>query len=52
MTLETGSAINTPSDPKWKTPGSRSVSGTTITTLRKREKKMACFFLPSALKVV
>ena len=50
--LEMGSAMNTPSAPKWKTPGRRSVSGTTMTTLRNREKKIACFFFPSALKVV
>ena len=52
ITLDTGSAINTPSVPMWRAYGSIYVSGTTINTLRKSEKKIACFLLLSDLKTV
>ena len=52
ITLETGSARKTPSVPIWKAYGSRYVSGTTINTLRSREKNTACFYLFRDLKIV
>jgi len=50
--LETGSAMKTPLTPSPKRPGRIRVRGTTMMTLRKMEKKMACFFLLRALKAV
>lgn len=49
--LEIGSARKTPSVPRLKSDGRKSVSGMTIMTLRNREKKTACFDLPRATKV-
>ena len=39
--LEMGSAQNTPSTPRFPIPGNRTVRGTTISTFRKIEKKVA-----------
>ena len=45
ITFDTGSAINTPSVPIPKEYGRIYVSGTTMNTLRSREKNIARFFL-------
>ena len=50
--FDTGSAMNTPFVPRWKAYGSRYVRGTTMIAFLSREKKIACFFLFSDLKVV
>ena len=50
-TLEIGSARKTPFTPN-PTAGSNSVKGTTMIALRRREKKMAYFDLPSAWNAV
>ena len=50
--LETGSARKTPFTPSPAIWGKSSVSGTTITAFRNREKKIACFAFPSPVKTV
>ena len=52
ITLDTGSARNTPWVPIFNAYGSKYVSGTTMKTLRNREKKTACFFLFKDLNTV
>ena len=43
ITLEIGSAQNTPSVPRFPIIGSSMVNGMTMMTFRNREKKTACF---------
>lgn len=51
MTLDTGSAMKTPIAP-YPSVGRKNVSGTTMITFRKMEKKIACFLLFKDLKTV
>ena len=48
--FEIGSARKTPFAFRPKQCGKIRISGTTITALRKMEKKIACFDFPSAVK--
>ena len=50
--LEMGSARKTPVTPQWNRCGKNSVSGMTMKTFRKSEKKMACFERPSPTAAV
>ena len=46
--FEIGSARNTPVTPISGITGSKNVSGTTMMTFLNMEKKIACFYFPSA----
>ena len=52
ITFDTGSAIKTPSVPIPKEYGRIYVSGTTMNSLRNKEKTIAIYFLSIHLKVV